>query len=259
MEITLGHVIVILVAGFVCGVINTLAGGGSFLTLAALDLVGLSSSMANGTNRLAIVVQNLLAVAGFRSKGVSNFRASLHFALPALVGAVLGAYLIIDLPEVVFQRALGVAMLVMLAILILNPQKWLSGHPVEMTRARKVLVYVVFFFIGIYGGAIQAGVGFLMIAALVLTAGVDLVSANMHKVFIGAVYTVFALATFALRGQVHWLLGIVLAIGNGTGAWFSSRLAAEKGQGLVRVVLAVTLVILAARYLGLAQLLGVNL
>ncbi len=258
MEITWVHIVLILVAGFVCGIINTLAGGGSFLTLAALDLVGLPGNVANGTNRLAILFQNISAVAGFRSKGASNFRTSLHFAIPALFGAILGAYLIIDLPEVVFQRVLGIAMLIMLAILVLNPQKWLNGHEVRMTPGRRVLIYIVFFFVGIYGGAIQAGIGFLMIASLVLTAGVNLINANMHKVFIGAVYTVFALATFALRGQVHWWLGIVLAIGNGAGAWFSSRLAVEKGQGMVRVVLGVALVVLAARYLGLGQYIGLN-
>ncbi len=259
MEITLTHVAIILVAGFICGVINTLAGGGSFLTLAALDLTGLPSVVANGTNRLAILIQNMLAVAGFRSKGVSDWRTSLHFAIPALFGAILGAYLIIDVPEVIFHRILGVAMLVMLATLILNPQKRLEGHPVEMTPARRVLIYIVFFGIGIYGGAIQAGIGFLMIASFVLTAGMDLVSANMHKAFVGATYTLFALATFALRGQVNWPLGIVLAIGNGSGAWFASRLAVEKGQRLVRIVLGITLVILSARYLGLFQYLGLNL
>ncbi len=251
MEITIGRVITILVAGFVAGIMNTLAGGGSFIALAALDLTGLTTIAANGTNRVAIVFQDIAALAGFRSKGVSGVRASLHFAIPALFGAILGAYVVVNMPEIVFQRVLGVTMLVVLVVLIVNPKKWLSGRDVEMTTRRRLLTYLVFFGVGIYGGAIQAGIGIFIIMALVLTAGVDLIKANVHKAIIGGIYTIFALATFALRGEVHWGLGIVLAVGNSTGAWFSSRLAVEKGQQVVRIVLGISLVILSARYLGL--------
>jgi hypothetical protein len=258
MEITWVRIIIILVAGFVSGVMNTLAGGGSFIGLAALDLTGLSSIMANGSNRVAILAQDIVAVAGFRSKGLSSFRASLHFAIPALFGSILGAVIVVNMREDVFQRVLGVVMLVMFVILILNPKKWLEGRPVEMTLTRRLLSYLVFFGVGIYGGAIQAGIGILMIVSLVLTAGLDLVKANVHKVFIGGVYTIFALGVFALQGQVHWGLGLVLAVGNGVGAWFSSRLAATKGQVVVRWALGVALVVLSVRYLGLTQYLGLN-
>jgi uncharacterized protein len=251
MEITLTRILIIVLAGFVSGVMNTLAGGGSFIGLAALDLTGLSSIAANGTNRLAIMAQDIVAVAGFRSKGLSEFRASLHFAIPALFGSILGAYIVVNMPEVVFQRVLGTVMLIMLVVLIVNPKKWLNGRHVEMTPLRHALSYVVFFFVGIYGGAIQAGIGILLMASLVLMAGVDLIKANMHKVFIGGVYTLFALGIYAMRGQVHLGLGLALALGNAAGAWFSSRLAVEKGQQVVRIVLGASLVVLSARYLGL--------
>ena len=253
MDLSFGRILIVLLAGFGSGVVNTLAGGGSFLTLAALDLTGLPVATANGTNRLAVLIGDILAALGFRSKGLSSFRLSLNFAIPALFGAILGAYVIIDVPDVFFRRFLGVAMLVMLAILIINPKKWLEGRDVELTPARRALAYLVFFVVGIYGGAIQAGVGFLWITALVLMAGVDLVVANMHKVFIIGVYTLFALLTFALRGHVHWWLGLVLSAGYSVGAWLTSRAAVERGQGFVRLVLAVALVVLSIRYLGLMQ------
>ena len=251
MDVTFGQIAVILLAGFLAGIVNTLAGGGSFLTLAALDMVGLPVTMANGSNRLAVLVGDIMAAAGFRSKGMFSFRLSLHFAIPALFGAVLGAYLVIDLPELVFQRLLGITMLIMLVVLIVNPKKWLEGRPVVLTWKRRILTYLVFFGVGIYGGAIQAGVGLFLIIALVLTSGVDLVEANMHKVFVVGTYTVFALGTFALYGQVHWGMGAIMAIGSATGSWFTSRLAVERGQGFVRLVLGIALVILSARYLGL--------
>ena len=251
MSITLQQGALILAAGLVAGFINTMAGGGSFLTLVALEFAGLPSAMANGTNRVAIEVQNILAVLGFRSRGVSNFKLSLEFAIPALLGAILGAYLVIDLPQQVFHRIMGVAMLVMLLVLIVNPKKWLVGRKVKFTPTRRAVAYLVFFAVGVYGGAIQAGVGFLLIASLVLVAGLDLVKTNSHKVFIVGAYTVFALLTFALRGQVNWSLGLLLSVGNGLGGWIASRLAVSKGEKLVRVVLGAALVVLAVRYLDL--------
>jgi uncharacterized membrane protein YfcA len=228
-----------------------MAGGGSFLTLAALELAGLPSAMANGTNRVAVFVGTAMAALGFKSKGVGDWKLSLQFAIPALFGAVLGAYLVIDLPKSVFHRILGVAMLVMLAILIVNPKRWLHGREVKLVGVRRIVGYVVFFFIGLYGGAIQAGVGFLLIASLVLVAGLDLVQTNSHKVFVVGVYTLFALAMFAIRGQINWVLGLVLAAGNGMGAWLTSRLAVERGERFVRIVLAVLLAVLSLRYLGI--------
>jgi len=251
MQITLAHVALLIVVGFVSGIINTLAGGGSFLTLAALDFIGLPIGVANGSNRLGVLLGAVAGALGFRSNGASEIKTSLHFAIPALFGAIVGALIVVDLPEVVFERVLGVCMLLMLAILILNPKKWLEGREVTMTPRRRAVSYLVFFLVGIYGGAIQAGVGFLLIASLVVTAGVDLVRANMHKVFVTAVYTVVAILIFALQGQVDWVYGMVLTIGYGLGSWISSRVSMDKGQDFVRLVLALSLVVLAAQYLGL--------
>lgn len=245
------QIVAILSAGLLAGIVNTLAGGGSFLTLAALEFAGLPALDANGTNRLAILIQNIAAVMGFRSKGVSNFRESLHYAIPALFGAILGARIVIGLPEQVFHRILAIAMLAMLLTLVLDPKRRLQARSVEMTTRRRWIGYGVFFVVGIYGGAIQAGVGFLLITSLVLISGLDLVRTNSHKVFIVGVYTVFALLMFALQGHVRWLLGLVLAAGNASGGWLASRLAVERGERFVRVVLGVALVVLAIRYLGL--------
>jgi uncharacterized protein len=250
MEISLAQAALVVAAGFVTGIINTLAGGGTFLSLAALDLIGLPLTLANGSNRVAVLLGGAAGIMGFRSKGVSSMQASLHYAIPALFGAILGAYIVIELPEVIFARVLGVSMLVMLAVLLINPKKWLEGREILMSPRRRALGYFVFFLIGIYGGAIQAGVGLFLIAALVLSAGVNLVHANMHKVFVTTTYTIFALLTFALRGQVDWGYGALLTVGYGAGSWLSSRTSVDRGQGFVRAVLAVALLVLAAEYLG---------
>ena len=119
------------------------------------------------------------------------------------------------------------------------------------TSRRRFWIYFTFFAIGIYGGAIQAGVGFMLTAALVMLAGQNLVRTSYFKVLIVGVYTIFAVVTFALQGQVNWVLGIVLSVGNGLGAWITSRLAVTKGERLIRGTLIVMLVVLSVRYLGI--------
>ncbi len=250
MDTSWQQILIVLGAGLVGGFANTMAGGGSFITLPALMFAGVPAAMANGTNRVAIEVGAILSVLGFRRKGMSHTRLSLHFAIPALAGAIPGAYAVIDIDEQVFHRILAVAMLVMLAILILNPKKWLQNRQVELTPRRRALAYLAFVALGFYGGAIQAGIGFLLIATLVLAAGQDLVHTNSTKVLIVSIYTLFALGLFAVKGKVDWPLGLLLATGNGAGGWLASQLAVEKGDKLVRVVLGIMLALMAARYLG---------
>lgn len=245
------QIVIIVGSGIIAGFVNTMAGGGSFLTLAALDFAGLPILLANGTNRVAVLVQNVAAVMGFRSKGVSDVKLSMQFAIPGLLGSLVGAYVVVDWPEVVFKRVLAGAMLLMLGTLVVDSKRWISEHQVKMTRTRRLIAYPLFFVIGFYGGAIQAGVGFLLIASLVMVAGVGLVRANSHKVFIIAAFTIVAVLIFIVRGQINWLLAVVLSAGNATGAWIASRMAVEKGEKLVRIVLGVMLAFLAVRYLGL--------
>ncbi len=251
MGITWLNVLAVLGAGLVAGFVNTMAGGGSFITLVALDMVGLSAETANGTNRIAVEMQNIMAVLGFKSKGMSDWKLSLHFALPALLGAILGARLVIELPEATFHRILAVAMLLMLVVLIVNPKRWLRERKVEMTWPRRLAAYVTFFAVGIYGGAIQAGVGFLLIASLVAVGGMNLVRCNSHKVFIVGVYTLAAIAVFALNGDIHLGYGVLLGLTQGLGAWIASRLSVDKGEKVVRPVLMLMLVVMAVRYLGI--------
>lgn len=249
LDATWLQITLILVSGLVAGFVNSLAGGGSFLTLAALEFAGLTAVAANGTNRIAVLVQNISAVLGFRSKGVFDYRASMRFALPSVMGSVAGALVVVQLDERIFHRALAVAMLVMLVTLVFDTDRWIKEKRAGLGPISPWIVYPVFFAVGFYGGAIQAGVGFFMIAALVAVAGLDLVRTNSMKVFIGGLFTVVALLVFISQGQVVWLLGVVLSVGNAAGAWVASRMAVTRGEKLVKGVLIVMLVIMTVRYL----------
>jgi uncharacterized membrane protein YfcA len=249
--VSITQIIVVIVVGIVAGFFNTLAGGGSLLTLPALIFVGLPATVANGTNRVAILMQNVTAVAGFKQQGLSDFKFGLGLAIPAVVGAIVGAKLAVDISDALFQKVLAAVMLLAVGLILWNPtRRWQKGQAI-LSPKRRLLAIIAFFFVGVYGGFIQAAVGFIIIATLVLITGLDLVQTNSHKMFVVGVYTLAALATFALSGKVNWGIGLVLAVGNGIGGWIGSQLAVLGGERWIRIVLAVAVVAMAAKLLGL--------
>ena len=236
------HIPVIFTAGLLAGFINTLAGGGSLLTLPILIFLGLPTAVANGTNRIAIVAQCTFAVAGFKKKGVSNFKLSLLLSTPAIIGAIIGAYFAVDISDVLFRRVLAVIMLLILGLILWNPRQDSSGNSNSLGRRQLITAMTVFFFIGIYGGFIQVGVGFIIIAALTTITKFNLVVTNSHKVFIAGIYTIFALIVFAFNGKVCWEIGLCLAAGMGLGGWIGSHWAVKKGERWIRVVLTICVI-----------------
>ena len=242
--------------GIIAGIINTLAGGGSLLTLPVLIFLGLPTAIANGTNRLAIMIQCVFAVAGFRRKGVSNFRLSILLSSPALAGAIIGAQIAVDMSDILFKRVLAVIMLLVLGFILWNPLKrWRintqnDGIVAGLSRVRIISAMVVFFFIGIYGGFIQVGVGFLIISVLTTIGGLNLVDTNSHKVFVVGIYTLFALLVFIFNSKICWTIGLALAAGNGLGGWIGSHWAVVKGERWLRLVLAICVVAMVIKLIG---------
>ncbi len=252
------HIPVVFTVGILAGFINTLAGGGSLLTLPVLIFLGLPTAVANGTNRIAIIAQCAFAVAGFKRKGVSNFKLSLLFSIPAISGAIIGAYIAVDISDILFKRVLAVIMLLVLGLILWNPAKrWNAnrqtgeGNPVSLGRRQLIVAMIAFFFIGIYGGFIQVGVGFIIIAALTTITGFNLVLTNSHKVFIAGIYTVFALIVFTFNGKVCWQIGLCLAAGMGLGGWIGSHWAVAKGERWIRMVLTICVVAMVIKLSGL--------
>jgi len=240
---------IVTVIGFAAGIVNTLAGGGSLLTLPLLIFLGLPATLANGTNRVAVLFQNLTAVAGFRRKGFKSVGYGLFLAVPAVIGAVLGAWVAIDISDTVFERVLGILMLVMVGLILWNPTRKMDPESELLTSGRRFLAAFFFLFVGFYGGFIQAGVGIIIIATLTLVNGLDLVRTNSYKVVVNSIFTFIALMVFALHGEVDWIVGFLLAIGMGLGGWVGSHLAVEKGEPLIRVVLVIAVVGMAVKLL----------
>jgi uncharacterized membrane protein YfcA len=237
--------------GFAAGFINTLAGSGSLLTLPILILLGLTANVANGTNRVGVVLQNIVAVATFRQRGVLPLAGSWKLILPSVVGAVIGAELAVDLDEGLLRRTIGVLMLVLLVVMVLKPERWIAEHAAP--RAPRLLVEVpLFFVIGVYGGFIQVSVGLFLMAGLVLGAGYNLVGANALKNLIVLVFSAAALVVFVLNDQVQWTLGLLLGAGQAVGAWVAAHFAVRRGAEFVRwAVIVITVAAAIALFVGL--------
>ena len=154
--------IAVIVAGFACGFINTLAGSGSLITLPLLIFLGLPAPVANGTNRVAIVIQNIVAVTSFRTQKVLDIKPAARLAVPAVLGAIVGANIAVDMDALIMERVIGFLMLAMVPMILWKPGAWLKKQGIGGKKSNSMSILVTFFLIGIYGGFVQAGAGIFL-------------------------------------------------------------------------------------------------
>ena len=240
--------LILFIIGCLAGVINVNAGGGSSITLPALIFFGLEGALANGTNRIGILVQNVFAVSSFRRQKRHAFRQSFILALFTVPGAIAGAALSVRISHDWFQRILAFVM-IGIVVSMFFPRTTDRSVSTDQSGRRSRWGYLMLFGIGFYGGFIQMGVGFLLMACLYHLFRFDLVTVNMHKVFVVLLYTIPALCVFIFSGNVHLPYGLSLAAGMGFGAWWGARIAVKGGEVIIRRILAVALTIMALRLL----------
>lgn len=238
-------VIILFFVGIIAGFLNVTAGGGSTLTLPTLIFLGLDSSVANGTNRIAILVQNISAVYSFKREKYQELRASIILSLFTLPGAIAGALLAVELDDEIFQKILGIIMIgIILSMFIPQKQTNSTGN-----SRISLSIIVSMFGIGFYGGFIQVGVGFLIMASLKYLMKLNLVLVNMHKVFVVLVYTIPALIIFIVTDNVNWFLGLSLAAGHAVGGWWGAKISVKKGEGFIKGALIIAILIMALKLL----------
>lgn len=235
------ELILLLITGVATGFLNVMAGGGSMLSVPIMIFLGVPGTVANATNRIAILPQNISAVIAFYRKGFSNFRLSLTLAACTIPGTIIGAYIASRVPNDQFNNLLAVIMLMVLAVMAL-PEARTIEHRESPTKNRLIAGHLLMALIGFWGGFIHIGVGFLLMPVLNRVMQLDLITTNSHKVFIVLCYTSFALIVFASQLELLWKYGIALAIGTTIGGWIAANFQIKKGIGAVKWTLNVVIV-----------------
>ncbi|MCA9563045.1 MAG: sulfite exporter TauE/SafE family protein [Myxococcales bacterium] len=239
--------VVLILGGIVAGMVNTLAGGGSLLTVPLLMEVGLTGTEANATNRLAVTVQSFVASLTFHRHGNKGARKGLRL-LPALViGAALGALIASNLSSEVFKRVFGVIMVPLALMILRKPTLSWSGD--EDAEPPTVTLQAAMFGVGIYLGFIQAGVGILLLLVLSSLGRMKLTDANVIKVLVVGIASAVALLVFAIQGDVRWATGSVLAVANGLGGYLGGLAAIKQGERWIRPLVVLSCLGLSVRLL----------
>lgn len=240
----------IILAGILAGFINTLAGSGSAVSVSMMIFMGIPSPIANGTNRVAIFLQNVIGVKQFSKNDLLDKKGALILGVPAVFGSIIGSILASRFGKQEMDLVIGYVMILMLFIIVIKPNKWLEGSLTHLTKLPNFWQYILMFLIGIYGGFIQIGVGIFLLSTLVLSFGYDLVRGNAVKVGIILLFTIFSLAVFIINDQVNWGIGLLLATGNMLGAWLGTKVAVEKGAIWVRRLLILVVIFSASKAFG---------
>lgn len=237
--------LLLVLGGVVAGGINAVAGGGSSITVPLLVLAGVPGTAANGSNRVGVLASNAASAASFSQLGVKGLSHAAPVMAPVVVGSLFGSIAISRLTDGAFETLFGFLMIPVIILSIRKPKARLDGP--TWTRSTTI---IVFFFIGVYGGAVQAGVGLVLLAALT-RAGFDLVTANHIKVLVTLAVTAVALPIFIYNGQVDWIPALTLAGGFTAGGWLGARVAVSGGEKLIRSVMLVATAVLAGNLLGI--------
>jgi uncharacterized membrane protein YfcA len=232
--------------GIIAGVINTLAGGGSLLTLPVLIFLGLPPNVANGTNRIGILFNSIFAIRGFKSKGVKIDKYSIWLGLAAFPGALWGSLAAAKIEGELFNKILAGVIVMVVAYMLFGPKGHVM-HQEKNDRKTRITGLFVFFLIGFYGGFIQAGIGYLIMASLTFINHFSLLKTNIAKVVIVLIYTLASIGVFIYEDLINWEMGLAMAIGSAVGGYLTSRWSVNKGDKWVRYFVMLTAVAFAIK------------
>ena len=247
-------VAILIVAGFLVGFINTIAGSGTVITYSLFMGMGMPANITNGTIRLGVILQTLAATFNFKRQGILDSKRGLQLSIPVAIGSIAGAQSAASLDTLIFEKLLAIIMLTMIFFLFRSPEKWIHGELAKQQQKIEWKQWLLFLAIGFYGGFTHIGVGIFLLAGLVLVAGYDLVKGNAIKILAVLIYSPLALFVFIINNQVDYRIGLISAIGNIIGGILASNVAVSWGSGFIRWFLTAIILLFASSKLGLIHL-----
>ncbi len=217
--------VIIVVGSFFAGVVNTLAGNGSAITLTILtEMIGLPGNLANGTNRVGVFTQGAASAYGFYQGGRLKLKGNWLYVGTIIIGAVIGVLIAVNVSNEQFRNVFRYLMVFMLLVILVNPKRWLEET--DLTKRPPLWVMLpALLLLGLYGGFIQMGMGIVFLVVTVLVAKFSIMDANAIKAFVIATYTILVLAIFHWQNLVDWKVGFILAFGQTIGGYLTARIA----------------------------------
>lgn len=234
---TLAIFLILIISGLFVGFINTLSAGGTAISIALYLALGLSPSEANATNRIGVLLQSSLTVPLFARKGYLKQTYFFRLAIPTMIGALVGAILSLVLPEMLFSYFMGLSLLIMLVFLFRSTKKFDEDDLSKTQNGISFIQYLTFFGIGIYGGFVQVGTGFLLMAAGSMLLGFNIIKTNAVKITVMALYTIVAVIVFWSEGSIHWQYGLIHSIGTFIGSFVATKLAFKRGGKFIKWII----------------------
>lgn len=239
--------ILIAFAGFLTGAINTVSAAGSLVSLPALMFAGLPIELANGTNRIAIAIQCFTASRSLKSVSTSIDKFAYVLAFASLPGAVLGAWFAVKIDPIILNWTLRIVIIIFIIITLTNPLKNIQLQDLKFSISQKIIGIILFFFIGIYGGFIQAGTGFFIMSALLIVFKFPILQTNYIKAIAMLIYTLGTLFVFGGNNMIHWQYGLLLSAGGALGAWFAGKWSLKATTNQIRIAIATLLIIMSIK------------
>ena len=230
-ELSVLSVSLLISMGFLAGIINTMAGGGSNLTIPALMVMGLPADIANATNRVSVFFQSITAAKGFDKHGKLDIPDLKKIVGVTLVGGLAGSLVASYLPPEFLKPTLLTAMVLMAGLILFKPAVVAPPEgtiPLKISESSSSIPMLLL--AGFYGGFVQAGVGFILIAAVAGSLRYDLVRSNALKIVCTLGFTAIALIVFICNDQILWLPGLLLAAGSVVGAHLAVKITINLSQ-----------------------------
>jgi hypothetical protein len=238
------EVIALLAAGMAAGTINTIVGAGTLITFPTLLFFGYPPVVANVSNTVGLVAGGITGIHGYRRELVGHGRILLRLMPASFLGAVVGAILLLWLPESAFDAIVPVLIAAALLLVLLGPriQAWAAvRHPDHDSSGRRLLLTAGIFASGVYGGYFGAAQGVLMVGIMSILTVISLQSINGLKNVLGTVVNAVAAVTFILVApdRVNWTVAALIAVGALAGGYIGSRVGRRLPPAVLRAVIVV--------------------
>lgn len=232
-------VILLFSAGLIGGVLNSIAGGGSFITFPALVFVGVPPLLANATNTFSSCAGYLSGAYAFRHELIKHKRELIFIVLTSVFGGAFGAFLLLQTSEILFVKTIPWLLLFATILLIFGSKiNSLLKHYADKNKYafqfKSVFLFLMLLAVCVYGGFFNAGFGIIILSYLTLSGHTNINVMNGIKLVVSSSVSLIAIFLFVLHGSIVWFEGSLVLVGTMLGGYFSAHISMKVPQHYIR-------------------------